>query len=118
MDAISAGASVLAFITLAIQSAKTISVLLTDIKDTPDNVQRTAEAEVKTCSDNLAAFASRLGRLHTLDTDGRGRRVWKRVKAVIDVKELDKMTGIMAAHSSALSLSLQSTQMSDPSLET
>ncbi|KAK3902849.1 hypothetical protein C8A05DRAFT_33423 [Staphylotrichum tortipilum] len=146
MDAISGGASVLAFITLAIQSAKTISVLLAGIKDAPDSVQCTAETvsmlqwaleqlaqcqqtsgaalpqriedQVKTCSHNLATFASTLGKLQTLDTDGRGRRVWKRVKAVFDEKELDKMTRIMAAHSSALSLSLQSTQMSDPELQT
>lgn len=143
MDAISGGASVLAFITLAIQSAKTISVVLAGIKDAPDNVRRTAntvsmlqwaleqlaqsqqtsgavfprgiEEQVKTCSDNLAAFASTLGKLQSLDTDGRGRRVWKRVKAVIDEKELDKMTGTMAAHASTLNLSLQSTQMSEPS---
>jgi len=81
---------VLAFITLAVQSAKTISVVLAGIKDAPDNVRRTAETvsmlqwaleplaqrqqtsgaalperielQVKTCSDNLAAFASTLGR--------------------------------------------------------
>src|SRR5690349_5074849 len=103
MDAISGGASVLAFITLAIQSAKTISVVLAGIKDSPDNVRRTAntvsmlqwaleqlaqsqqtsgaafprgiEDQVKTCSDNLAAFVSKLGKLQALDTDGRGRRV-------------------------------------------
>jgi hypothetical protein len=145
MDAISSGASVLAFVTLAIQSAKTISHLLASIKDAPENVRRAAEsvsvvqwaleqlaqfhsaggaalpqgleAHVKTCSVNLAAFASTLGKLRSLDTDSRGRRVWKRVKAVLNEKDLDKMAATMAAHSSALSLSLQPTQMSDSRLE-
>ncbi len=144
MEAIGGGASVLAFITLAIQSAKTISNLLSGIKDAPDNVRRTAETvsmlrvaleqlaqcqlvsgaalpqglegQVKACSDNLKAYASTLGKLQTLDTDGRGRRAWKRARAVFDEKQLDKMIVTMAAHSSALSLSLQPTQMSDPSL--
>lgn len=145
MEAISGGASVLAFITLAIQSAKTVSTILAGIKDAPDDVRRTAETvsmlqwaleqlaqhgeasrvplaegikdQLRICSENLEAYASKLAKLLALDTDGRGRRVWKRIKAVLDEKELDKMTEIMAAHASTLNLSLQSTQMLDPGLE-
>ncbi len=139
MEAVGAGASVLAFVTLAIQSTKAISVVLSGIKDAPDNVRRTAqtiftlqyaleqlaqgqqvpqglESQVKACSDDLAAFSTTLGKLQTLPADGRGRRAWKRVKAVLDEKTLDNMVAIMAAHSSALGLSIQSAQMSDPSV--
>ncbi|KAK3898027.1 hypothetical protein C8A05DRAFT_38399, partial [Staphylotrichum tortipilum] len=139
MEAIGGGASVLAFITVAIQSAKTISDLLSGIKDAPDNVRRTAETvsmlqsaleqlakwqqesgaalpqvlegQVKACSNNLEAYAFTLGKLQALDTDGRGRRAWKRARAVLDEKQLDKMIVTMAAHSSALGLSLQPTQI-------
>ncbi len=145
MEVIGGGASVIAFITLAIQPAKTISSLVAGIKDAPDNVRRTAstvlmlqraleqlaqcrqmsgaafpegiEAQIKICSDDLAGFASTLGKLRILDTDGRSRQAWKRVRTMFDEKELDRMTHIMAAHSSILSLSLQSTQRSDSILE-
>ncbi|KAK3896944.1 hypothetical protein C8A05DRAFT_39508, partial [Staphylotrichum tortipilum] len=139
MDAVSGGASVIAFITLAAQSAKAIYDLLSGIKDTPDNVRRAVdtvsmlqwalkqlaqcgqtsgialpagiEDQLKMCSANLSAYASTLAKLQALDTDSRGRRAWKRVKAVLDEKELGRMTEVLAAHSSALSLTLQSTQL-------
>ncbi len=146
MDAVSGGASVLAFITLAIQSAKTVSDFLTGIKDAPDNVRRAAasasmlqqvleqlaqclqasgvgfardiETMIRECSNNLAAFAAKLVKLEILDTDGRGRQAWKRVKTVLNENEIEKRTKLMVTHSSILGLSLQSTQMQDPRFAT
>ncbi len=139
MEAISGGASVLTFITLAAQSAKTIYGVLSGIKGGPDNVRRAVdtvsamqwaleqlaqcgqtsgmtlpdgiEDQLKVCSANLTAYASTLAKLQTLDTDSRGRRAWIRVKTMLDEKELGRMIEDLAAQSSALTLALQSTQM-------
>jgi len=136
MDPLSGAASVIAVITLAFQSAKTISGVLTGIKDGPKSVtqaitaiailQETLEqlgqcravhetstspamkAQVKTCSDNLAIFASRLRKLHVLDTDSHSGKAWKRIKTLFNERELVRMTAAVGTYSSTLSLWLDS----------
>ncbi|KAK4164342.1 hypothetical protein QBC43DRAFT_288937 [Cladorrhinum sp. PSN259] len=138
MDAVGAGAGVVAFITLALQSAKIICNTLSGIKDGPKDVARAASAVemlqgallalshslspsltrgfagqtlegfTKRCSENLQAFASKLAKIQFADTDSRSRKRWKRVKALINEKDLQKITSSVATYSSTLELWLQS----------
>lgn len=136
MDAISGGASVIAFITIAAQSAKVIGNVIAGIKDGPENVARAGrtilmlqatliqlaqchelsqttrshimETQIKHCHDDLAAFATRLSKLQLLDADSSSRRAWKRLKTIISEKELDMMTTVVGSHASILGLWLAS----------
>lgn len=130
MDPVSAGASVLAFITVALQSAKTISNFLAGIKDGPENVARaitfiamlqgtlTQLAQcpasnqailnyIKSCSEDLANVASKLSKFQLLNTDGSSRKALKRIRTTFHEKELDRIVTTMGTHSSILSLCLQ-----------
>ncbi|KAK4163278.1 hypothetical protein QBC43DRAFT_319825 [Cladorrhinum sp. PSN259] len=138
MEAIGAGASVVAFITLAVQSAKTVSDTLSGIQDAPENVRHATSAvgmlqaaldqllqcpsvsqghtsrdlhdNIKQCYEDLAGFASKLRKIQISGTASRSRQLWKRVRAFIDEKEIDRMVKIVTSHSSTLSLWLQSLQ--------
>lgn len=119
-EPLSTGASVLAFVGLALSSAKAIYEVLSAVKDGPQNVKSVADAakqlgdildriaqlQVETIDDadmaklaalsshyeaDLAEFTSRLKRLHLSQDERRVGRLWKRLKAAITEKELAYM---------------------------
>lgn len=130
--------SAITIATVSFQLTVAIYDILTNIKDGPANVAQCASAvallqgalkqlsqipnlqelvgfealdlEVRKCSDFLKSFVSKLGKLQIFSTDTGCRVAWKRVKAVLDEKDLDRMAGTISAHFAALSLWLQSAQ--------
>src|SRR5215469_13337511 len=135
MEAVSAGASVLTFLGLALKSAKAIHEVLSAIKDGPQNVQSlvnevtqlqtilerlshvhaglTASAD----SSNLTSYASRCAsdtnafekQLHCLRLSANDRRVgrfWKRLKVIVSENDLKRMRAIIHGHIMALNLEL------------
>jgi hypothetical protein len=135
------GASVIAFITIAVQSAKTITNVITGIRDAPENVRRAEKtvamleetlkqlgqchavieatpaqdigARIKDCSDDMAAYVSLLRKLQLLHTDSPSRRAWKRFRTVFNEKDLDRMTTVVGTHASTLGLWLASQERSE-----
>jgi hypothetical protein len=134
MEPVGAGASVIAFIALTLQSAKVISNFLAGIHGGPENValaQSTVaslegaltecpsllspsspvnvnlEAKIKHFAEDIARFAAKLEGLRVQEEDGCGRRAWKRIKAAFGEKELDRMTRTGAAYASVLGLWMQ-----------
>lgn len=119
-DPLSTGASVVAFVGLALSSAKAIHDILSAVKDGPQTVKRLAD-EVKQlgdilvrlpqlqintinitdladlasvssqCNTDLSGFSAKLQRLSCSDGDRRVGRIWKRLKVAITEKDLDQM---------------------------
>lgn len=140
MDPVSSGASVIAFLGLALHCTKTLINFIGSIKDGPENVKRAmkmvlhlqdslnqlsrqrvvleatdkeaVEARLKNCSDELQALVSKLRKLHYLDTGkgSRSRRLWRRVRTAFSEKDIEDLTNVVDAHSSILGLWLQSNQ--------
>lgn len=50
------------------------------------------QIQIQKCSDDLGAFASKLIKFEALETDSRARKLWKRPKAVLSEKDLERMT--------------------------
>ena len=128
----------LAFITIALQSAKKISAFLDGVKDGPDNIARAVvavtmlqstlaqlarcrvitedassaiiQAQIRSCSEDLTSFTSKLSKLQIVDTQGVGSKTWRRLRTVFNEKELDRMTVAVGTHSSNLGLWLLSSQ--------
>lgn len=132
-----AGANTLAFVILAIKSAKLIHTVLRSIKDGPENVRRTAddvagllstleqlsrcraldkkesgplEARVLRCVDDLEAFGGDIKRLEVGEGEGKRVRYWKRVKAAWGERRIDGMRVVISAHCDALNLQLSALQ--------
>jgi hypothetical protein len=134
-DPVSAGASVIAFVGLALSSAKVIHDVLSAVRDGPRNVQHLAD-EVKQlqdileritqlqvdrigstdlaelaslstrCKTDLAEFASKLGRLHLTQDDRRFGRVWRRLKTAFTEKDLERMRDAIRDYTAALNIRL------------
>ncbi|KAB5566289.1 hypothetical protein GE09DRAFT_731908 [Coniochaeta sp. 2T2.1] len=134
-DPLSAGASVVAFLGVAWWSAKAIHETLSAVKDGPRNVQRLADDvkqlqdilgrisallvgsahntdldELATlsgkCQSDLADFASKLQRLHLTPNDRRMGKLWKRLKAAIGEKDIDRMRDIIGDYILVLNIRL------------
>lgn len=139
MEAIGAGAAVLPFVLLCLQSAKVAYTAISSIKDAPKQVkqlQRETQSlvstldrlskcrvlsvagnrddvlvtKIKACQADLDAYSTRLGKLAPGATDHRLETTWKRLKAVMNEKDLVKMSSAMVAHTTTLSLHLNAIQ--------
>lgn len=135
--AMEAGANTLAFVILAIKSAKLIHTVLRSIKDGPENVRRTAddvagllstleqlsrcralersgcgplEARLLRCVDDLEAFDGDIKRLEVGEGEGKRVRYWRRVKAAWGERRLDGMRVVVSGHCAALNLQLSALQ--------
>ncbi|KAB5582935.1 hypothetical protein GE09DRAFT_948401 [Coniochaeta sp. 2T2.1] len=134
-DPLSAGASVVAFLGVAWSSAKAIHEILSAVKDGPRNVQRLADDvkqlqdilgrisallvgsahntdldELATlsgrCQSDLADFASKLQSLHLTPNDRRMGNLWKRLRAAMGEKDLDRMRDVIGNYISVLNIRL------------
>ncbi|SPO06532.1 uncharacterized protein DNG_09222 [Cephalotrichum gorgonifer] len=137
MEALGAGANALAFVVLALKSAKTIYAVIGDLKDGPNNVRRAITNvnrllstldqlskcraldergsngladRMLTCLKDLETFSTKLEGLRVTKSEKRLGMYWKRVKAVLNEKALDNMNDVVAGHTSALNLQLAALQ--------
>lgn len=139
MEAIGAGAAVLPFVLLCLQSAKVAYTTVSSIKDAPKQVkqlQRDASsllstlerlaacrvlhevgrrddallAKIKACQDDIDTYSTKLKRLAPEGADHRLEMTWRRLKAVLNEKDLAKMSTAMAAHTVTLGLHLNAIQ--------
>lgn len=135
MDPVSAGASILAFVVLALKSANTIYEVLSAIKDGPkvlrhlvgdiaqlqgilkrlsrleprsvDNGDAKAlEAAARRCADDVKDMESRLQHLSIRPTDRRPGKLWKRLVTVVDERDLMRMQTVVRGNLTMLSLHL------------
>lgn len=137
MEAVGAGASILAFATLGLKSAKAVHEILGSLKDgrahvdaakrdvrelqsmlerlsrcrvitETSNPDGALAARIKTCADDLKTFADTL---RGLAIDGTESRVvgksLKLLKIFLSEKELARMRAVVLEHTAALSLGLQ-----------
>ncbi|OIW24632.1 ankyrin [Coniochaeta ligniaria NRRL 30616] len=130
-DPLSAGASVIAFVGLALSSVKAIHDILSAVKDGPQTVKRLAD-EVKQlgdilvrlpqlqintinsadlaeltslssqCNLDLSSFSAKLRRLSHSEGDRRVGGIWKRLKTAITEKDLDHMRDSIRHYTSVL----------------
>ncbi|KAK3942476.1 hypothetical protein QBC46DRAFT_447683 [Diplogelasinospora grovesii] len=137
MEAIGAGASVLAFLGFGIQCAQIICSVLSPIEDAPRNVSQAARdvanlrsvleqlsacralnvpaddalrEHVRTCADDLGKFAAELQKLTISDSEKRLRRYWKKIKAVLNEKDIARWSSVVNGHTAALNLRLSTLQ--------
>ena len=137
MDGISAAASVLGILDVALRSAKFLHDLLLAVKDGPKDVERAVFAlgqfqyalqqlsqcpafstagsapaveYIKTCSDDVNRFADKLGKLVISDSDKRSGRIWKKVKIAFNEKTLAQVCDAIGHHTSSLLLQLSTYQ--------
>lgn len=139
MEAIGAGAAVLPFVLLCFQSAKVVYTVFSSIKDAPKQVkqlQRDAAgllstlerlaacrvlhedgrrddallAKIKACQDDIDTNSTKLKRLAPEGADHRLEMTWRRLKAVMNEKDLAKMSTAMTAHTVTLGLHLNAIQ--------
>ncbi|KAI5917246.1 hypothetical protein F4810DRAFT_697255 [Camillea tinctor] len=131
MEAIGAGANVLAFITLGLKCAKTIHSTLSIIKDGPRIVQQAATAvsqlhwtllqaqqsravtddvslqgQIQRCVEDLDSLAKIVTELQIPPNEKWTGKVWRRFKLVLDEKILDTINGQITQHATILSLRL------------
>lgn len=133
MEAIGAGASVLAFITLGLQSVKTIHEILSSVKDTTrvygvrqdvQGLQATLDrlsrcravaelrddalaTKIEKCAGDLKTFAERLVKLAIDGSEHRLERQVKKLKGFLNEKELKDMGDAIVRHTTSLSLHLK-----------
>ncbi|KAH7316882.1 hypothetical protein B0I35DRAFT_434180 [Stachybotrys elegans] len=131
MEALGAGASVVAFVPLAMGAAKVAYNILSSIKDGPSSVQKAAEAiltlygileqldrldqsdtdvplrvDIKGCFEDLDVFAKKVIKVQSSSIDDGGRRLWKRLKQFVTEKELEKISLSISQHYSRLNVRL------------
>lgn len=137
MDPLSAGASVVTFIGLALSITKAIHDGLSPIKDGTDTIRSlkddsaelrkilerlslipmsTTDATelnglVKKCSDDLTGFEAKLLRLDTSAANSRRSRAWRKLKAYFTDRELEEMQYLVQGHIQKLTLWLNVLQL-------
>lgn len=137
MDALSAGAGAVAFITLALQSTKVLYTIISAIRDCPKHVKdlshdveqlqsilgRLAQCRAilqddqslavltRRCSDDISLFVCRLQKMQISPTEQRTGKIWKKLRAVMSEKDLDAMRFSIHGHVSSLSLQLSIVQV-------
>ncbi|KAK1751467.1 hypothetical protein QBC47DRAFT_391875 [Echria macrotheca] len=136
MEAIGAGAGVIAFVTLGLQSIKVIAQALSAIRDGNSHVQAALKHvqdlqsvlerlercrvlverpdpaladKVKSCVDDLAVIAGKLNDLAIKDSDAALEKGWKKAKIFLRDKDLEKVGVTVVRHSTTLNLYLQAT---------
>jgi hypothetical protein len=132
MEAIGAGASVVAFIVLGLKSAKIIHEILSDesgthvgqvrtgIQDLQSTLERLGrcravsdlqdqdfQTKVQSCADNLATFAASLQNITVTDARPRFSNQLKRLRSFLSEKELIRMNNIITRDTGTLKLYLQ-----------
>ena len=139
MDPVSAGSSVLAFVLLALNSAKTIHEVLSAVKDGPQSLRHLVgdiaqlqgilerlsglqpqsinegdagvlELAARRCADDVVQIESRLQRLSIQPTDRHVGKLWKRLLTAINEKDLTQMQGLVRGHFMMLSVQLSLSQ--------
>lgn len=137
MDALSAGAGAVAFITLALQSAKVLYTIISAIKDCHGHVRdlcqdveqlqsilgrlsqyqailqddQSLAVLTRRCSDDISLYVCRLQRMQLSPTDQRTGAIWKKLRAVVSEKDLHAMRFSIHGHVSSLSLQLNIMQV-------
>ncbi|KAB5584807.1 hypothetical protein GE09DRAFT_4743 [Coniochaeta sp. 2T2.1] len=133
MEALGAGASVVAFVTFGLQSAKVIHQVLSSNTDGKKIVEQAARdvatlqstlerlarcriiterpdealaARTKACAEDLAGFAEKLKTLAVGNAPGLERH-WRKVKVFLNEKELTKMSAAVVGHTTGLNLCLK-----------
>ncbi|KAK4198562.1 hypothetical protein QBC40DRAFT_159144, partial [Triangularia verruculosa] len=133
MEAIASGASVLAFVTLSLQSAKVIREILSTVKDGSDCVERVLrdvqglqdtlrrvkqccvnspadkvalESKIKSCGADLKACATELENLVAKAPESTLARQWKKMKIFLKEKDVEKVGHCVVRNTSALNLYL------------
>jgi hypothetical protein len=133
MEAVGVGASVLAFVTLGLQSAKAILEILSSVKDGRENVDRPEKditglqltlerlarcriiaerpdealaAKIKSCADDMTSFAEKLKKLLSHDGSAFAGQ-WKKIKLFLNEKDLAKMSAVVVGHTAGLNLYLK-----------
>ncbi|KAL1629984.1 hypothetical protein SLS54_000843 [Diplodia seriata] len=131
MEAVSGGASALAFIGIALKSTEAIYKTISGIKDAPDKVERllsavedlrsilkqlsglfappvTAQtfndfdAAIQKCNEDLASLAKKLSLLHKIAGDGKWKSTWKRIRAVLKKEDIQEMWTTVHHHVTVL----------------
>lgn len=137
MDALSAGAGAVAFITLALQSTKVLYTIISAIRDYPKHVKdlshdieqlqsilgRLAQCQAilqddqsltvltRRCSDDISLFVCRLRKMQISPTEQCTGKIWKKLRAVMSEKDLDAMRFSIHGHVTSLGLQLSIVQV-------
>jgi hypothetical protein len=137
MDGLSIGSGVVAFISIALQSAKVILDIVSVVKDGPRHVQelsydveqlrqvlermsRLQIAEhadisigrlLQRCSEDLSSYASRLRKMQACSTESRSGKFWKTLRAVVGEKDLEAMRTTIHSHLMSLTMQLTIVQL-------
>ncbi|KAI0840332.1 ankyrin [Hypoxylon sp. FL0890] len=132
MEAIGTGANVLAFVLLALKSAKTAYETLSAIKDGPQIIRQAANTinqlhwilenlkhshaaaedvgllgHLRICCDELELAASHVGKLQISPTERQSGRLWRRLKSFLSEKDLERLNTRLMGHVTTLNLRLQ-----------
>lgn len=131
MDGISAGASVLAFLTIGVQCATVIYSTLSAIKDGPEVVRKVANGvhhlqyileqlkqlptafndvvlrdQIMCCARDLQDLAHQLRKLKISSAERLKGRIWKVIKTILNEKTLELVVGQITQQAALLSLHL------------
>lgn len=134
MEAIGAGASVLAFVTLGLKSVKIIHEIVASVKDGKvfleqtrqdiQGLQATLEKlrdcraivdrndhqladKIKSCAEEMKGIAEKLQALTINGSEPALGRQWKKVKIFLKEKDLERIATTAVKHTTALTLYLQ-----------
>ncbi|KAL8823587.1 MAG: hypothetical protein Q9191_005720 [Dirinaria sp. TL-2023a] len=91
-----------------VSNLRDLSILLQQLLSRGDSLHLAADlAEiVKKCAENLNEFQGKLTKLSS-PTDNGAERLWKNVKALLQEKNLDRMSALLQQHVTILSLQMQ-----------
>lgn len=141
MDPVSAGSGVLAFVVLALKSAKVIHAVLSAVKDGPQSLDhlvgdiallqgilerlsslqpdsindgdaRALELAASRCADDVAHIEAKLQRLSIRRTDKHVGKLWKRLVTAVSERDLIQMQGLVRGHFTMLHAQLGLSQSS------
>lgn len=123
MEAVGAGANVLAFVTLALATAKNTYTVLDSVRGGPKNVKETADALLKLVNildqlskcpaaladsslqddarrsiEDLDNFGDKLMRLQATPGEAASSRLWKRFHSFLKEKDLESVKAVIASH--------------------
>lgn len=136
MEAISGGASVLAFIGIALKSTETVYKTISGIRDAPEKVQRLSpavadlqsilrqlsgffeppnaaqsfdefESTIRKCEIDLTFLSKKLSSLQKTASDRKLRAAWKRIRAILEKEDMQEMWTTVHHHVTVLGVYLQ-----------
>ena len=136
MDPLSIGAGAVAFITVAVQSAKIIFDIISSIKDSPNHLRDVGRdieqlrgilsqllrcrsliknddlaILLQRCSEDISLYARCMGKLRISPTERQTGELWKRLVAVFSEKDVQTMKATIHCHVSSLGLQLSVMQV-------